>query len=82
MSRGDFEERTVNGLRLRIDRLLCVGFGDCVTAAPEAFRLDDDGIAAFVTPEGVDAERLRQACEACPVDALTVWDADGTQVVP
>lgn len=82
MSRGDFEERTVNGLRLRIDRLLCVGFGDCVTAASEAFRLDDDGIAAFVTPEAVDPERLRQACEACPVDALTVWDADGTQVVP
>jgi ferredoxin len=78
----DVDERDVAGWRVRIDRLLCVGFGDCVTAAPDAFRLDDEGIAEFVEPCTIERERLITACEACPVDALTIWDADGNQVVP
>ena len=79
---SDFEERTVGGLRVRIDRTLCVGFGDCVTEAPDAFVLDDTGTAIFVKPEQVDRERLLRACDVCPVDAITVWDANGGQLVP
>jgi ferredoxin len=76
------DERQVGGLRIRIDRGLCVGFADCVEAAPAAFRLDDEGVVVFDQPEQVVRERLLAACEACPVDALTVWDEDGTQIVP
>ena len=65
-----------------IDRSLCVGFGDCVDAAPEAFELNDENIAIFVEPDRVDRERLLKACDACPVDAITVWDANGEQLVP
>ena len=79
---SDFEERAVGELRVRIDRTLCVGFGDCITAAPEAFVLDDSGTAVFVTPEVVERERLLRACDACPVDAITVWNSDGSQIVP
>ena len=75
-------EQLVGDLRIGIDPLLCVAFGDCVTVAPEAFRLDDDGIVAFVEPQRVERERLLAACAACPVDALLVWDAQGTQLVP
>jgi ferredoxin len=75
-------EREVHGLRVQIDRALCVGFGDCVTEAPEAFRLDDEGIAVFVAPETVGTARLLDACDACPVDAIVVWDTDGTRLVP
>jgi ferredoxin len=78
----DFDERMVGDLQVRIDRTLCVGFGDCVTAAPDAFVLDDGGIAVFVAPLAVDRERLLRACESCPVDALTVWTRDGEQIVP
>jgi len=78
----EHEERTVDGLRVRIDRSLCVGFGDCIDEAPEAFRLDDAGVAVFVTPDSVPRERLISACDACPVDAITVWDAGGRQLVP
>lgn len=77
-----FEERTVDGLRIRIDRELCVGFGDCVTAAPEAFELDAEGLAVFKQPEAVSRDRLVAACEACPVDALTAWDETGAQLAP
>jgi ferredoxin len=76
------EEQIAHGLRVCIDRSLCVGFGDCVDAAPEAFQLDDENIVILVAPERVDRERLLKACDACPVDAITVWDEDGQQLVP
>ncbi|MEJ2238573.1 MAG: ferredoxin [Gemmatimonadales bacterium] len=77
-----FEERVVGDLRIRIDRTLCVSFGDCVDEAEGAFTLDRDGVAVFVKPETVDRDRLVRACEACPVDALTVLDSAGNQLVP
>ena len=79
---SDFEERQVGDLRVRIDRTLCVGFGDCITEAGEAFVLDESGVAVFVQPEAVDRERLLRACDACPVDAITVWNDTGSQIVP
>ena len=75
-------ERTVHGLRIVIDRDQCVGFGDCAKEAPEGFKLDADTIAVFVEPEVVERERLLRACDACPVDAITVYDAEGKQIVP
>lgn len=76
------DERTVHGLRVVIDRDQCVGFGDCVKEAPEGFKLDEDTVAVFVTPEAVERERLLRACDACPVDAITVYDETGSQLVP
>jgi len=76
------EERLVGGLTIRIDRTLCVGFGDCVEEAPAAFGLDDETLAVFVTPEDVPRQVLLDACASCPVDALTVLDAAGRQIVP
>ncbi len=78
----EHDERTLHGLRVRIDRTLCVGFADCIDAAPGAFSLDDEGIAVFVTPPAVAREQLLAACDACPVDAITVWDEGGRQLVP
>jgi len=74
--------RVVGDLRIGIDETLCVGFGDCVTRAPEAFRLNDEGMVEFVEPHRVDRAGLLAACAACPVDALLVWDAHGTPLVP
>ena len=76
------EERVVHGLRVTIDRELCVGFGDCVTEAPEGFKLDDDSVATFLDPAAVERDRLLRACDACPVDAIAVWDETGKQIVP
>ena len=79
---SDYEERTVGELRVRIDRTLCVGFGDCITEAPEAFVLDESGTAIFLNLDGVERERLLRACDSCPVDAITVWNENGAQIVP
>ena len=76
-------ERRVAGLTVRIDRLLCVGFGDCIGEAGESFELDDEGIVAFrESPDPGDPQRLVRACAACPVDALTVLDEAGRQLAP
>lgn len=75
-------EREAHGLRVEIDRDLCVGFGDCVDAAPEAFELDGEEIAVFTAPEDTTREELLRACRACPVDAITARDGDGRVVAP
>lgn len=74
-------EREVDGLRLVIDRDLCVGFADCIAEAPDAFDLDDEGIAVFTDPGQVSRARLLDACAACPVDAITVLE-DGVAIIP
>jgi ferredoxin len=75
-------ERRVGDLTVRIDRLLCVGFGDCIEMAPDAFEFDAEGIVRFkATIDNVGRERLILACDVCPVDALSVFDADGRQLV-
>ncbi len=80
---SDLEERKIGELTIQIDRLICVGFGDCIEATPDAFELDDEGIAVFCeSADSVTAEDLISSCESCPVDALTVIDPDGTQIVP
>ena len=79
---GGEQERQVAGLRIRIDRALCVGFADCIEAAPQAFTLDAEGVVVFTSPESVPREALVAACDACPVDALTVWDEAGAQLAP
>jgi ferredoxin len=76
------EERLVGGLTVRIDRTLCVGFGDCIDVMPEMFELDDDGVAIFRETSVSDPDRLLAACRACPVDALTVHDSSGRQLAP
>jgi len=79
---SSLQERIVHGLRIVIDRELCVGFADCAKEAPEGFKLDDASVASFLAPEAVERERLLRACDACPVDAITVWDETGRQIVP
>ena len=54
------EERQVGVLRIRIDRGLCVGFGDCIEAAPEAFRLDGENVVVFTEPERVERDAPRR----------------------
>ena len=80
---SDAEEAKIGDLTVRVDRLLCVGFGDCIEVAPELWEFDDEGIVVFKDPlPDIDRERLITSCDICPVDALEVYDEDGEQIVP
>jgi ferredoxin len=77
------DERRLGDLTVRIDRHLCVGFGDCLEVAPDVFEFDDEGIAVVREGAGpVGRELLIAACESCPVDALTLHDGTGEQLAP
>lgn len=61
-------------MRVHINRDKCTGHGVCESLAPEVFEVRDDGLAYVMTE--LPAEDLRaaveDACDQCPVEALTV----------
>ncbi len=75
--------RKIADLTVRIDRELCIGSGNCVKVAPELFDLDDETVCVFTpTAQSVPRAKVIDACEVCPVQALTVTDESGRQLVP
>lgn len=80
---AETQERTISGLLVRIERNVCIGSANCIKLAPEVFELDPEGIVTFRTgAPDIGRDRLLEACGVCPVDALVVLDAGGTQLVP
>ncbi|HIF37721.1 MAG TPA: ferredoxin [Gemmatimonadetes bacterium] len=82
---SNVDEQVVGGLTVRIDRDLCVGFGDCIDLAEDIFEFDENDIAVFkvkTASEEIDQEALLEACRSCPVDAIVVLDGEGEQVAP
>ena len=73
-----FSER--NRVRVQIDHELCVGFGDCVDAAPSVFVLNEDNLAVLTDLDSVDLAALVAAADACPVSAVLVF-TDGDVVL-
>ena len=70
------------GVQIVVDRGLCFGFGDCVDTAPRVFALDEHDVAIVVDPDGASLERIIEASQNCPVDAIIITDADGVQLYP
>ena len=65
--------------KIRIDRSLCTGYGECIGIAP---ALGDDRVSFVLDPEGNDDELILDAARACPVDAITLIDEFDDQVWP
>jgi ferredoxin len=61
-------------MRILVDKARCAGHARCNAAAPDIFRLDDNGyiqVESFdVRPE--DEELARRGARACPERALQV----------
>ena len=71
-------------MRATVDREECIGDGSCENIAPRYFELDDEGLARAVkNPVAEEDEAVvREAAEACPVDAITLEDEEGSQIYP
>ena len=69
-------------MKVRIDRDLCIGLGNCVAAAPTVFGLDKSNKAVVSSPESVDEDTLMSAAESCPENAVIIEDDDGNQLYP
>jgi ferredoxin len=60
-------------MRLTVDLSRCQGYGNCVSAAPELFDLDDSGMAVVLVEEpGPDRlAEVQNAARVCPVAAIS-----------
>jgi len=69
--------------RIEIDRDACIGDGLCADEAPGTFEMDDDDIAVVISPDGDDPDTILEAAQACPSDAIILYDAEtGAKVWP
>jgi len=73
---------TAAGIRIEVDRELCFGFGDCVDTVPRVFALDAEDKAIVLDPDGAAIEKIVEASQNCPVDAIIITDAAGVQIYP
>jgi ferredoxin len=69
-------------LKVKIDRSLCTGVGNCVAVAPTVFKLDKNNKAVVLEIDSVDSQTLMDAAESCPVDAIIIEDDEGNQIYP
>ena len=69
-------------VRVRVDRALCIGVGNCVAYAPTVFELDEENKAVVLDPASVDDDTLLEAAKSCPQSAILVEDNEGNQLYP
>ena len=68
--------------KIVVDREKCQGIGACVGAAPDVFEIDGEGKAVVIDAKGADDETVALAAEACPLEAISVFDEAGEQIYP
>ena len=69
-------------MKVRVDRDLCIGVGNCVAFAPTVFALDEENKAIVLDPPSVDDDTLWEAAESCPENAIIIEDDEGNQLYP
>jgi ferredoxin len=69
-------------MKVKVDRDLCVGIGNCVAVAPSVFKLDNANKATIQDISSASYEKIMSAAESCPVNAIIVEDDQGNQVYP
>lgn len=62
--------RVNGGWVVAADRDRCIGSGSCAFAAPDVFDVDVGGRVVLTSAVVAGDERVRDAVEGCPVDAL------------
>lgn len=67
--------------RVEVDRSLCIGSGMCVVTAPGGFALDTARQSHPTAPESDADEKVLEAAEGCPVEAITITLAHSGETV-
>jgi ferredoxin len=69
-------------VKVRVDKELCIGVGNCVAYAPTVFELDQENKAVVLDPSSVDDNTLLEAAKSCTENAIIVEDDEGHQLYP
>ena len=61
-------------MRAVVDKNVCIGCGACTGICPAVFDIDNDGYAIAIEGEidSVDELAAKEACEDCPVVAISI----------
>lgn len=69
-------------MKVRVDRDLCIGVGNCEALAPTVFKVDNEDKAVVLDPASVSPDTLQSAAESCPVSAIIIENDRGNQLYP
>lgn len=62
-------------MKVIVDLALCQDHGQCAIAAPEVFRINDEGKLEYDgAPEDAMREYVEEAADVCPVQAILIED--------
>jgi ferredoxin len=75
-------EVTMAKLSITVNKIRCIGSGDCVETAPAVFQLDAEGKSEVVNATGATDSVIVAAARSCPVKAITIVDEAGVQLFP
>ncbi|PIR67141.1 MAG: ferredoxin [Parcubacteria group bacterium CG10_big_fil_rev_8_21_14_0_10_36_14] len=59
-------------MKIKIDKDLCIGCGTCAALCDEVFKLNDEFKAELKAGANLDTPCLKEAIEACPVEAIKI----------
>ncbi|MCX5523729.1 ferredoxin [Streptomyces bobili] len=66
---------------VEVDRSLCIGSAQCLHHAPDRFRLDPARQSHPSAPDTGADERVLEAAENCPVEAIVITLAENGEAV-
>ncbi len=69
-------------MKVTVDRELCIGITNCVAVAPTVFQMDEENKAIVLDPKSVPLNKVLEAAESCPQNAIIVEDDNGRQLYP
>lgn len=60
---------------LVVDEDTCISCGLCAEIAPNTFKLDENDISQVIDPQGDPEDKIEEAIENCPVEAI-YWEEE------
>ena len=62
-------------MHVTVDLSLCEDHGQCAIAAPQVFRINDEGKLEYdANPDDSELENVEEAADVCPVQAILIGD--------
>jgi ferredoxin len=69
-------------MKVRVERDLCIGIGNCVAINLKVFKLDSSNKAVVINPVSISEDLIMKAAKSCPLNAIIIEDEDGQQLYP
>lgn len=61
-------------MKVKIDKDLCIGCGNCESICPEVFKIKDDNKSYVIGKCEGNEDCCREAAENCPVEAIIIME--------